>query len=345
MNIDPKQALANAANAYSPAKGWRTVAQPVGNCRVQEYCELATEAHPVLERELVAFCEKNRFSYAIIPHSDFKDLYEARSQNFQSWYEGACQRHRQNKHADVMIITCTKEFESAERKNQFNPQGADRVKDYLRAMGVFLHGNTAKSKRQSLDNLGSGIDAMENDERTVARNNLFWKPKDNGFRAYKSAWEIDLPPASEFSGLSVLASIKLQHQDQMDIDRLTRKLIHRERDAINALKQYSCNLGQDVDPKSAGAHMKRLQRGIDLLTDVDRALYDSIHAPTGFNRFLNPELVGQHSPKPPQDVLRLVQQVVSKNPGMKFEDFNTPTILGHVFQGRSATAEHLKLVK
>ncbi len=347
MVIDPKKSLAAAAEVYNPSKGWATLAQRLDGISPKEYVSLAHYAEPNLQAELIKFCEKNRLSYAVIPHSEFLQ-YEGSTQDFKRWYVAACTKHGQNPQADVMVMTRVKMIDSAERKNQFDPTSADRVKDYLGGMLVFMQGNTPKSKRDSVDRMAASMSSMQDDERTLGINNLFWKPLKHGYRAFKSAWEIYPSQETGWSEFPILSSIKIQHESQMGIDRLTRRFMSVQRATTKVLSTFWEKNGSPTDhdaAKNTRSHMNRAEKRASGLEHLGRALYDIVHDRAGLNRLINPDLMENHLPRDAQYLCELIKSAGTP-PGHSFtEEIHAQDIFPLSLRGRAAHGEHIKLVK
>ncbi len=349
MTLDPKKHLAAAAGTYNPSKGWENTVQRLEGMSPSEYVNIADHAEPALQHELIKFCDQNRFSYAVIPHEDFLE-YERGTQDFRRWFTQACAKNGQNPHSDVMLMTRVKSLGRANDKNQFDPSNADRVKDYLGGMILFMQGSTPKSKRDSVDSLAFSIRSMENDERTLAITNLFWKPLKHGFRAFKAAWEVTPFEETGWSEFPILASIKMQHESQMGIDRLTRRFMGVQRATTNVLSTFWEKTGSPTDhdgAKTTRSHMTRAERRAKPLVDLGRALYDIVHARAGLNGLLNPDAIKDHLPRDSATVGSLIKTVSAErsHTGILAE-IHSPDILPSARQtGHGHGVGHLRAVK
>jgi hypothetical protein len=291
--------MESAAEGYDPYKGWSTCAQPIAGLHGKEYRELATQALPAFQEKLVDFCDKNKLNYVVIRSEDYRE-YEKGPLPFRQWLESYCYFSNQNiNSAHVAIVgACVKEEKSEERKSQSRP--ADRTRDNLRAMFVVLDGKNKTAHAKSLDRLGDVITALESDEQTVARKNMFFAPKENGYRGAKGVWVVDVPKEQSLGGLPILAEIKIEHEAQQDANRLTRKImaIKRSTDqAMSDLFNRCSNVHKENDNgKITSGHYLRMSRTSCLLTSLERSLYDTEHSRLGFNRFLDPQKREKHKP-------------------------------------------------
>jgi len=284
-------------NPYQPFFGWSNLAQPVENLDKASYRELAVQGTPNLAAKMAAFCEINRFSYIFIPHEDYRLGFEKGTQRFRTWLNDYCHENRLNPNVQVAIVgPCVKDEDSTEFKSKARPD--DRVRDYLRGMYVFLQGRTLKSERASLDNIGNAIDTLQNDGKfhTIARKNYLHTPKNNGYRAYKAAWNVPLPGA--FSEWEMLAEIKIEHESQQDVNRMTRRFMSIGRQARDAIEKYypTCTSSMSNDFRNAHNNISRIQH---MIVDIDRfskSAYDLVHEWAGLNRFLDASDVHSHAP-------------------------------------------------
>ncbi len=271
----------------------------------QEYCELAQQAEELLQEEMVAYCHRNGFDPVVVPHQDFEKTFEHGTQRFKQWYQ---ERYPA---ADVMIVTGVKNLDSAVRKSQFNPEHADTHKDYLRGMFVFLNGTTPRKHRASMDAMVRSLNAIESDPLTVAHNNLFHTPKKNGFRGHKAAWHLEVPEDKPLGGLPIIASIKTEHEYQMDIDKLTRRFLTMGRRTQSVLTQFfqSCAFTHELN-RSISKSMGKVNDRAQVLTDLGKDLYDHVHDQGGFNALISREALERHAPPSPDKLSHTIREVV-----------------------------------
>lgn len=299
---DPSTDLAKAAKVYDPEKFWKATAQPISKLKLEEYHDLAKQAEPALQREMMAYCQERGLKYVVVPHEEFRKGYEQSRSKFRPWFNDFCERTGQNPHANVMIMTRVKELASAERKTRDNPECADRQKDYL--AGMFLHLNenlTPRGKKDSIAKFTRALSDIENDTRTIARNNLFHKPLQHGFRGHKSAWEIEVPAGQELAGMPLVVSVKTEHEVMMPMDKLTRHFMHVTRETLASQASWwercvdkALNTTRDVF--HAAQHVKRMDRRPESLHGLSRRLYDYVFAQEGFNELLSESAAKAHAP-------------------------------------------------
>lgn len=280
---------------YKPFLGWSNLAQPVEGLDSTSYLELANRGVDSLKDKITSFCENNRLSYVIIPHDVYRQSFEKGQSRFRPWLQAYCNLHGLNANADIAIVgPCVKDGGSTEFKSK--ARQADRVRDYLRTMMIVLQGPTQKTAKKSLDTLADTIDTLQSDDRfaTLARKNYLYSPKSNGYRAYKAAWNVPLPGA--FSEWEMLAEIKIEHESQQDLNRMTRRFMGIMRQARDAMeKVYStCSSGECGEHRNMHSNMSRLQHRVDELDAFSRMAYDYGHGLSGLNRFLDPNKRQSH---------------------------------------------------
>lgn len=286
----PKRDLAEAA--YDPKKGWSTAAQPetAGDrpFTVEEYIEIARAAAPDFIDQIRTFLQHSKFSYIEIPHQDFAEQYEQGRQGFREWLEEYCSKHNLNPHAQFCVIgPCIKTEQSSNRKTAYK-SSPDRNRDYLRSMIVALKQTHRLRNSASLDNLESCTQALENDEGTIARKNYYHTPKnETGYRGYKTLRVATAPEGSTLEGVRILAELKIEHESQMDIDKLTRHFMDFDR--IMEQKLFEGILRNVFGARSCLRAWDTADSKRDIVNGWSRLLYNRVFQDTGItDKFLNP---------------------------------------------------------
>ncbi|MFA5593458.1 MAG: hypothetical protein WC989_09130 [Micavibrio sp.] len=301
MGLDLVEELKAAAeNAYNPSWGWDTLAQPVRGLDVETYLDLAAQGTPALQKQLAAFCKQQDLSYIFISPDAYNQSYEHGRLGFREWLDDYCQQHGLDSRAQVAIVgPCVKPFESATLKNELDP--AERIKDYSRALYIFLNDSPHKAARErSLNAMGDAIMAVESEPAmALGRKNSLYKPKSNGYRDYKSIWRTTIPDDQLFAGESILSEVKFEPECVQDLNRMTRRFMGITRQTMHeALPDFykRCASVRDTsDRRTASSNYSRLDARIDLLNGFSRVLYDKVFKEEGFDRFLNKKLLPQHS--------------------------------------------------
>jgi len=259
------------------------------------------------------FCDELSLSYIVIPHAHYKEAYvdkkgvtqkgfESSELQFRPWFDKYCIDTNQDKKKDVCIVTSIKTLESATRKkNEGKGYKEDRIFDYGRGNFIVLKQRPrSRRNKASLITMEKMIRAIEGDTRSVARKNHTWIPHDGGWRGHKSLW---LPEAEEgqvpeiMKGLldedehySLLSEVKITHEAQQDIDKLTRLFMNLGRDVNRGIKQ---NFGWSVRAIAAaaksyndvsGSLASRKKAG----EQMGRNLYNFVMHHAGLDVFLNP---------------------------------------------------------
>lgn len=283
-------------DSYDPFSGWSNLAQPIAALDSKSYLEFAQEGLAPLKERMIAFCEANNFSHVVIPQEDYRAGFEKGDKKFREWFEEYCRMRGMNPAVKVAIIgPCVKDEGSTDFKSKIRPDA--RVKDYLRGMYIFLEGNTAKSARKSLDNMADAIDCMQSDEKfkTLGRKNYLHTPKGNGYRAYKAAWNV--PLGGDFSGKEMMAEIKIEHESQQNLNRMTRRFMNYNRSTRDAMENIYPNCiserGGERDFRTASKHASQMKRNVEELDRFSRLVYNYAHQQSGLNRFLDKEKADQ----------------------------------------------------
>lgn len=289
--------------AASEYPEWDSVMQPFPGLEVSDYITLARDAAPSLAQSAREFCERNKFSYVEIPHEVFKATYEQQSEpiSFREWVEEYCKLKGLPSVPQMAIIgPRVKTLESAERKTGTSDT-ASHNPDYLGIMFVVLKGS---GDRTGLNRLETAMRAMEHDQKNLAVKNYYKKPhKGTGFRAFKAIWPEVGAPGTRFENFGVLSEIKLQHEDHMDIDNLTRNRI------VTLNRQYQrwlFNMHSSFSPKQAAVHSGYTEESRKFIANVGIALYNLTFEKSGLNRFLAPELRAQYAPREPEEIKRMI---------------------------------------
>lgn len=310
------------AAMYDPKAGWRTTAQPEQGCSNSEYIAIAQDAVNDLIDKQDTFLNKHGYSYVRISHNDFLK-FENGPQTFRSWFNQHCDENNLDSDVDVCLIEpCVKSHESADRKTATGSMEPDRVVDYLRCMDIILK-KSPKSKRNkaSLDVLENFIKDIENYQETIARKNYFFIPHEKtGMRASKALWTAKAEKGSEYEGYEVLAENKVEHESQMDIDKLTRNFMNEGRRSQVFMSTVFSKCvgakGSDQDHKTARAHSVRSAKLDKKLTNLGIALYHRINQDAGLNqtRFVNPQLLDKLTPLPIEKILEKIETEIRKLP-------------------------------
>ncbi|HEU4838260.1 MAG TPA: hypothetical protein VFS88_02495 [Micavibrio sp.] len=292
-----------AGDSYDPFSGWSNLAQPIAALDSKSYLEFAREGLEPLKERMVAFCEANNFSHVIIPQEEYRAGFEKGDEEFHEWFEEYCRQRGMNPAVKVVIIgPCVKDEASTDFKAKIRPDA--RVKDYLRGMYIFLEGNTAKSARKSLDNMANAIDCLQSDEKfkTLGRKNNLHTPKHNGYRSYKAAWNV--PLGGVFVGKEMMAEIKIEHESQQDLNRMTRRFMNYSRKTRDAMERFYSNCtsesGGSRDLRIANKNMLLMMRNVEDLDKFSRLVYDYVHKNAGLNRFLDKSKEAQYAPAAPE---------------------------------------------
>lgn len=297
VNVSRLLAAAAQYPAYDPNAGWSSSAQPVVGLDPRSYSELAHAGAPILREKIISFCRKNGLSYIEIPHEDYRDGFERGTKRFRPWLTEYCQSNGLDPHAHLAIVgPCVKDEYSSEFKSKGRP--ADRVRDYLRVMGIFLEGPNRKMTLRNLDNMGDAFVALEADEanRSVGRKNNFYAPKKNGYRSYKSLQAV--PLLGDYEDWEVLAELKIEHEGQQDANRMTRRFMNISRHVRDSLETFypHCTTAQEEEYRNAQSNLRRLHNRLDALDAFSLVAYNDAHDRAGLNRFLGPNYAASYKP-------------------------------------------------
>ncbi len=324
----PSEALSHAA--YDPKKGWNSAAQPVPGMNASDYHDIAQEAAVHLAEQTRTFCEEHGFSYIEIPYRDFLEQYERPGEysyedmGFREWLNRYCEQRNMNSNADLCIIQASaKELGSCKRKTGANVPAPDRNVDYLRTMMIALKKTSAFKNRQSLDTLGNAMKAIEEYPATVARKNYYYEPHaKTGFRGHKSLWVSRVPKGGELEGFEILSEIKIEHESQMDIDKLTRHFISLGRDNMEAISSVFSFLGN----QRAGVSSNYANQQSDIVTQWGRLLYDKVFEAAGItDRFLSDRKTDKFDPVhyKPERWLAIINHIASCEKYFRPSHFST----------------------
>ena len=282
--------------AYDHQRNWNTTAQPIEGLRESEYIDLARAAEDAYKKIISEFLDTHSFRYFWITSENFES-YEKSDILFHKWLEDYKKEHKVSGKFDLCIVgPGVKSEESSERKSGQKIKSPDRGRDYLRCMPVILKQTSNKKNVRSIGILEKLIDCFEQDSRTLARKNYFYEPhKHTGMRAYKSLWEVLIPEddPNGLGGFSILAECKVEHESQMDIDKLTRHFLHFTRQTHNALTSLVYRCASQYVPDSWPRLFKtstNLQKDQDMMQRWGQMLYDFNGANKGFDQFLGPHV-------------------------------------------------------
>ncbi len=312
------------APKYDSNKGWRTSAQPLEGLSRTEYLDLARATTQNLLEKNINFLGRNGLSHVVIPHEDYRNGYEKGTEKFRPWLSRYCREHNLNQNAQVAIVgACVKDESSSLFKEK--ARSTDRVRDYVRIMNIFLEGPTNKTANKSIENMGNAFVSLEEDDivGSIARKNYFHNPKINGFRAYKSAWLVNVDPdlvvnpdLNRFIDLQeqygetpqMLAEVKFEHSAQQDTNRMTRGFMSISRQARDAMEAYygRCTTQDQMSGRSAHHHMARIAAMVE---DVDTfALAANNQVNARFTHLLAPELRETNAPMPREQMQTLAKK-------------------------------------
>jgi len=285
-----------APETYDPNKGWRAIYQPEERMEAADYHMIATEAAPTFNEQLKNFCQSNKLSVIEVTPQALLE-YESSDLRFRPWLTKYCEQTGQNPHADAMVVVGVKPLESCLRKETYDPVAADRIKDYLRGMIVRLD-NKSSTQGARLTRFGDLLSSLENDERSIARKNQFWEPTKNGYRGYKALWIVETPETSELYGFSILGEVKLEPESHMDAHKLTRKYMGFQRTVAKKAPAFfdSCLSTWENLTRTASTNSQRMANTAKALDTLARYIYDRLYEREGYNRFLDPQKLAQHTP-------------------------------------------------
>ena len=316
--------------AYNYSKGWSTTAHPIPDLSEEEYIELAEAAAPDIAEQARSFMDDNGFSYIEIPHSAFYE-YETSPLNFREWLDQYCEEHGMDSRADFAIIgPRVKTLESAHRKTATGQTKPDRLIDYLGIEFVALKQTEGKKNKHSLNTMDSAMNAIENDPQTLARKNHYWIPhKKTQFRGHKTLREATVPEGHELSGLTILAEVKIEHESQMDIDKLTRKFINIGRSVQSAhIKVSSTFSAAKGDAKRGHKFCRDIQNMQEAVDALGAMLYNRVFTDSGMNRFMKPDEIGNYPALSRRALISAAEDTVNEHFTNGNRDSLLKTIMG-----------------
>lgn len=284
---------------YDYKRRWDSTAQPElltsgKPLPVEDYIAIAQDAAPDMMDQIGTFMEANGMTYNVIPHGAFRSEYEKgpRALDFRTWYEDYCEKAGMNPQVDMCIIgPRVKTDESASRKTGTNDTLPDRNRDYLAFMGVVLKKRSNLKNKFSLDTMGAAVERLENYEGVLAHKNYLYRPHEHtGIRYHATLWMATAPAGKMMEGMRVLGEFKLEHESQMDLDKLTRSFIDMERSSVRSLFSM-CSL----PGTKAWTSQRSINERTDTVVQWGRMLYDRIFEDAGFGRFLAPDARAQHA--------------------------------------------------
>lgn len=194
-----------------------------------------------------------------------------------------------------------KTLESAERKTILKDPSHNP--DYLGIMLVVLKGN---GDHTGLNRLAKAMQAMERDQKTEAVKDYFFKPhNETGFRGHKNVWIETGAPGTELHGFGILAEVKLQHEDHMDVDNLTRnRIVGLNRQYQRWLINLHTSFGGAA--KQAALHSQHAEESRKYITKLGLEIYNLVFANSGLNRFLDPGLATKYAPMEADDIRKMI---------------------------------------
>lgn len=319
--IAPSPTEDAAKAAYNHKKGWSTTAQP-WTASVEEYLEIAEAVKPVLAEEILNFIESQGFSVIEIRYTDFLE-YEKSEIPFREWLEEYCSAKGLNCRADFAIMgPRVKDLESAQRKTASGEKLPNTIKDYIGVQCIALKQTNKPENKQSIANMSDFMRAIEEDDRTLGRKNLYWQPHDKTyFRGHKTLWEVTAPEKTNMGGFSVLAEIKLEHESQMDVDRFTRRFMNVDRKVQSYMAQ-AWNITIGAFAKSLTGSCTHEEKKRQSLTFLGRILYDRIFWDASLDQLLNPQLKDKHPPATDRAIISVTRAIArnhfNKNSAIDF---------------------------
>lgn len=306
--------------SYDYKKGWDTSGPHFTAWdNVDDNIEVAKAAAPKLEKDIQRFCTENDLSYIVIPHKDFKEGYETEDLNFREWLNKYCAEKNINPRADVAIMgSRIKDKESAERKTATGEKSVEDLVDYLGLQIITLKQTTAKHNNKSLKTMKRMMEAIENDSQTVGRKNHYYVPHEKTqFRAHKTRRKVFVPKSERLNGICILAEIKIEHESQMDIDKLTRKFISIGREAQRLQTDFSNSmLGKNpsmTDYRRAYKMCTKVQNMQEAMDALGAQLYNRMFADAGMDIFLNPQLADRTPPLSAKILLSAAKETIREH--------------------------------
>jgi len=118
-------------------------------------------------------------------------------------------------------------------------------------------------------------------------------------------------------GIPILAEVKVEHESQMDIDKLTRKFINIGRSAQSAFTSTYEKINSRETSHQTLRRASKLcvsesekQQAIDALGGL---LYNRVFADAGINRLMNPQLIGQFPALPAKALLASAEETIGEH--------------------------------
>ena len=280
------------SSSYRPERDWEETQQPHARLglEIDDYTQIAHRSVEDLRAQTHSFLYTLGISHIDIPHSVFRETYEARAIGFRPWLEQQCRERGLDINADILIIgPSVKDTSSSERKVRDEKGTPDSIRDYLREMIVVLkpdnNRQTNKRRKKGFSTFEKLIIALEDETEKRPYKNQLWHPhEETGYRGFKSRWTAT---DADDADMQILAEVKVEDEDQMDVDKLTRSFLSTVRSGIRIQKEFKGIAGG----KRTGITAHRANQQIDFVTQLGIMLYNRIHADAGFNhRFLDPEI-------------------------------------------------------
>ena len=313
------------SQAYDPNWRWNTTSQPIDGLRFEDYVGIAKAASLNYQAHIETLMERHGLRYFWIFPSDFA-AYELSETPFHEWLQGY---KKENKHTgayDVCIVgPSIKSGESSERKLHEKFKTPDRVRDYLRCMPIVLKQTESHRNKNSIETLERLIQIIEDDPRSIARKNQYHTPQpETGMRAHKTLWEIHcFSTDEEYADFSILAENKIEHESQMDIDRLTRRFMQFAREAHKANMSLVGRCTSQLAPESWSRVFKtsgELERTVTMIRHWGQLLYNNNGYNKGFDQFLGADSQNRQilSLKEIEDIIMRDLKKVNESLHLKF---------------------------
>lgn len=299
--------------AYDWRRRWSTTTHPFHSTKTEDYSILAQESQRNLSEKSRAFMDHHGFSYIEVSHEDFLD-YETSELSFRDWLKEYCKSKKISVKADFLIVgPRVKTQKSSDRKTSTGATAPHQVKDYLGIMFVALKQTNNIKNKSSIDTIAKAMKAIEANEETLAIKNHYWKPHPTTkFRGHKSLWLAKPTESDDFNDeyYQILAEVKIEHESQMDIDKLTRKFINISRSATEAQARFN-NLGGT--PKRATLNSRAERDKAESITAIGQILYDRVFTDANLTVFMDPQLRGTNPALPLTAILVAVKETVEEH--------------------------------
>lgn len=303
--------------SYNHKKGWSTTAQPYSRLTVGDYHQIASLSQNDVRKKSQQFMDKNDFSYIEISHEEFLSFEKGRD-NFRQWLDNVCKERGVSSRADFLIVgPRVKTRESGDRKTIDDGTDPDRIVDYSGVMFVALkqHPKAPKNK-DSLNTLVKAINSIESDDETLAHKNLFWRPHQiTKFRGHYSLWTVKAaakePEDKVYEDYDILTEVKIEHESQMDADKLTRRFLNIGRAAKGAQAQFSSN-AKNLGKRSYKQAVIEQQKD-QAITALGATIYNRVFTDAGLVRLMDPKLYGAFAALSTKAILATAKETVKEH--------------------------------